>query len=89
MTSLPAAPDPGLCASCRHSTVIAGARSQFWMCRLSATDPSFARYPRLPILECRGYERVAPDDGGAAPGNSATPGSGGPTSEAAPEAPPP
>jgi len=27
------------------------------MCELSLTDRSFPRYPRLPVLECRGYER--------------------------------
>jgi hypothetical protein len=56
--------DPGLCASCRHAAVVRGARSVFWMCRLSATDPSFPRYPRLPVLRCRGYvqgERDEPD----------------------------
>jgi hypothetical protein len=26
------------------------------MCELSLTDHSFPRYPRLPVLECRGYE---------------------------------
>lgn len=26
------------------------------MCELSLTDPSFPRYPRLPVFECRGYE---------------------------------
>lgn len=41
----------------------------FWMCRLSATDPSFARYPRLPVLQCRGYRRgKGPDE--TAPGES-------------------
>jgi len=26
------------------------------MCERSLSDPSFPRYPRLPVLECRGYE---------------------------------
>lgn len=69
----PAAPDPGLCATCKHATLVRGARSVFWMCGLSATDPSFDRYPRLPVLRCRGYRRDA-----AAP-----------TEEAGPAAPPP
>jgi hypothetical protein len=60
--------DPGLCASCRHAAVIRGARSRFWMCRRSATDPSFDRYPRLPILQCRGYEPGEPEKDGAARG---------------------
>jgi hypothetical protein len=29
------------------------------MCERSLTDRSFPRYPRLPMLECRGYERPA------------------------------
>ena len=50
-------PDPrvGLCAECRHSRRVATPRSTFWLCDLSRTDPSFERYPRLPILECPGY----------------------------------
>jgi len=54
----PADPSPGLCATCVHSSVVRGARSHFWMCRLSASDPSFPRYPRLPVLSCRGYEQA-------------------------------
>ncbi|HXN92145.1 MAG TPA: hypothetical protein VN906_11755 [Candidatus Sulfotelmatobacter sp.] len=46
----------GLCASCKHSKVVKGARNDFWMCQRSLTDRSFPRYPRLPILQCRGYE---------------------------------
>ena len=26
------------------------------MCERSRTDPSFPRYPRLPVTSCRGYE---------------------------------
>jgi hypothetical protein len=47
---------PGLCATCVHAARVTGARSQFWMCRRHATDPSFPRYPSLPVLSCRGYE---------------------------------
>ncbi|PZR83081.1 MAG: hypothetical protein DLM65_02715 [Candidatus Aeolococcus gillhamiae] len=57
---------PGLCASCERARVIRGARSQFWMCRLSEVDPRFARYPALPVLRCSGHtggepERSAPE----------------------------
>jgi hypothetical protein len=31
------------------------------MCELSKTDASFPRYPRLPVLRCRGYEKSDPD----------------------------
>jgi len=47
---------PGLCQACRHSRRVQGARSTFWMCERALEDPTFARYPRLPVLECRGYE---------------------------------
>jgi len=72
-------PDPGLCATCAHAAVVRGARSAFWMCRLSTTDPSFDRYPRLPVLQCRGYRR------GEGPGA----GDGGSTAPAAPAGPRP
>lgn len=47
----------GLCASCRHVRVVATPRSQFLLCERSRTDPSYARYPRLPMLACAGFER--------------------------------
>jgi len=47
----------GLCATCKHVRRIKSDRgSVFYMCQLSQTDPSFAKYPRLPVLECRGYK---------------------------------
>jgi hypothetical protein len=48
--------DPGLCASCKHSRTVRGSRTTFWMCERSLTDATFPRYPRLPVLQCRGYE---------------------------------
>jgi hypothetical protein len=53
----------GLCASCKHSRKVPAARTVFWMCELSRTDRSFPRYPRLPILQCRGYEPGIPREG--------------------------
>jgi hypothetical protein len=32
--------------------------STFYRCELSATDPKFPKYPRLPVLHCRGFERM-------------------------------
>ena len=47
----------GLCAACKHVRVIRSDRgSVFYLCRRSATDPSYPQYPRLPVLFCRGYE---------------------------------
>jgi hypothetical protein len=48
----------GLCASCVHAQDVTSARgSQFVLCRLSATDPRFPKYPRLPVVACAGYQR--------------------------------
>jgi hypothetical protein len=47
----------GLCADCRFIRVVQSARgSKFYFCERSATDPTFPKYPRLPVLLCRGYE---------------------------------
>lgn len=54
----------GLCESCVHSQTVKGKRSTFWMCGRSRTDPSFPRYPRLPVVRCRGYETVRPATAG-------------------------
>ena len=34
--------------------------SVFYLCQLSATDPSFPKYPRLPVLQCVGYSPSIP-----------------------------
>ena len=47
----------GLCARCKHAQIVVSERgSQFVLCRLSAIDSRFAKYPRLPVLMCPGYE---------------------------------
>ena len=52
------APDfVGLCAGCMHARVVESRRgSRFWLCELSRIDPSFPRYPPLPVLACRGFQ---------------------------------
>jgi hypothetical protein len=48
----------GLCASCRHVQVVTSSReSIFYRCLMADVDPAFRRYPVLPVLTCRGYER--------------------------------
>ena len=48
--------EAGLCASCTHVKQITSSRgTTFYMCQLSATDPRFPKYPRLPVLSCEGY----------------------------------
>ncbi len=52
---------PGLCSECRHARRIETNRgSVFILCLLSHANPAFARYPNLPVLACRGHEKVTP-----------------------------
>lgn len=47
----------GLCADCNHSKQIRSSRgSVFYRCGLSDTDSRFPKYPRLPMIQCPGYE---------------------------------
>ena len=49
----------GLCETCRHVRLIRSNRgSVFYQCDLSFTDSHFKKYPRLPVLNCRGYEQA-------------------------------
>jgi hypothetical protein len=51
------APAAGLCDRCVHQRLVHNTRgSTFSLCERSKTDPSFPKYPRLPVTECRGYE---------------------------------
>jgi hypothetical protein len=53
----------GLCDSCRHQRIVKTTRgSTFSLCERSKTDERFPRYPRLPVLECPGYEPNGADD---------------------------
>jgi len=48
----------GLCDSCAHQRVVRNTRgSTFSLCERSREDPAYPRYPRLPVLECPGYEQ--------------------------------
>lgn len=54
----------GLCANCRFVRRMESDRgSTFYMCQRSLTDPGFPKYPRLPVLQCRGYERCDDEKG--------------------------
>ena len=62
MSAPKSSPDPksrlGLCADCRQVRFIESSKgSQFLLCHLSQSDPSFPKYPHLPILTCSGYSR--------------------------------
>jgi hypothetical protein len=48
----------GLCDTCTHMQIVRSSKgSSFVLCRLSEGDPSFRRYPTLPVIACGGYER--------------------------------
>jgi hypothetical protein len=47
----------GLCADCVNAQKIRSDRgTKFILCRLSAKDPNFPKYPRLPVLKCAGFK---------------------------------
>ena len=49
--------DVGLCLTCRWVHTVTNRRgSTFFRCGRADADPSFPRYPPLPVLQCRGYE---------------------------------
>jgi hypothetical protein len=48
----------GLCADCAHARRIESRKgSVFYMCERSAREPEYAKYPRLPVIQCGGYEK--------------------------------
>src|ERR1700733_6562552 len=44
--------------------------SVFYQCLRSATDPSFPKYPRLPVVRCGGYEPLTKDTANSIESNS-------------------
>ena len=55
----------GLCADCRFRRLIESDRgSTFYLCEKSTSDARFPKYPRLPVLQCAGYERLNDDSVG-------------------------
>jgi hypothetical protein len=51
----------GLCDTCRYQRLVRSGRgSLFTMCLKSREDPSFPKYPRVPVTACSGYERSEP-----------------------------
>jgi hypothetical protein len=55
--------DPGLCGSCRNSRVMTSDRgSQFYRCMLSDVNSRFAKYPRLPMVQCEGWKPVCAEN---------------------------
>jgi hypothetical protein len=47
----------GLCDRCLHQRLVANTRgSRFSLCERSRSDPSYPKYPRLPVTGCAGFE---------------------------------
>ena len=54
----PADSHAGLCRSCLYARVVrTGRGSTFYLCRRSVNDPRFVKYPRLPVIQCPGFEK--------------------------------
>jgi hypothetical protein len=50
-------PNVGLCFDCLNARRVKSERgSVFYLCRLSATDSKFEKYPRIPVIQCPGYK---------------------------------
>jgi hypothetical protein len=51
----------GLCDTCEHQKLVRTRRgSVFSMCLRHRTEPErYPKYPRLPVLACRGYSTVS------------------------------
>lgn len=53
----PLLPEVGLCSVCRHAQRQGNPRgSTFWRCRRADDDPTYRRYPPLPVRRCPGHE---------------------------------
>ena len=51
----------GLCGNCRNVRIIrADNRIIYYLCRLSAVDHRYAKYPALPVTDCAGFVRREP-----------------------------
>jgi hypothetical protein len=47
----------GMCATCVQVRRLQSDRgSVFFLCQLAFTDDRFPKYPRLPVLQCDGYQ---------------------------------
>jgi propionyl-CoA synthetase len=51
---------PGLCAACRHAKLNRTLRGTAYLrCLRAEWDARLTRYPRLPVLDCVGFEPAA------------------------------
>jgi hypothetical protein len=61
-------PLAGLCDRCLHRRDVVTATSRFVLCTRALSDPAFAKYPRLPVIRCPGFEAAPPDPPGGTAG---------------------
>jgi hypothetical protein len=66
--ALPA--EPGLCGACRHASVKGTNRGTAYLrCTRASWDDRLARYPRLPVTSCIGFQPTEElDTSGKEPG---------------------
>lgn len=51
----------GLCGHCRHAGLVTSAKgSEFILCAFSRIDPSYPKYPVLPMLTCAAFFEGTP-----------------------------
>ena len=52
---------PGLCADCMHPKLnVTRVGTAYLRCTRAQWDTRLARYPRLPVMECVGFEQRQP-----------------------------
>ena len=46
-----------LCELCRHLRRVESAKgSVFYLCKRSAAEPAYPKYPPQPVVDCRGFQ---------------------------------
>jgi len=51
----------GLCGHCAVCRLVVTDRSVFYLCSRAASDPSYRRYPVLPVTRCAGHVEGRPE----------------------------
>lgn len=68
--------EPGLCGTCRNARILTSDRASiFHRCLLADQDPRFAKYPRLPVVRCVGWEPVGATPSDTSAGTHVSPSS--------------
>jgi hypothetical protein len=63
--------EPGLCAACQHAKLNETRRGTAYLrCTRAAWDARLARYPRLPVAQCVGFDPAGRSAGGQPPGDA-------------------